>query len=116
MHSLTYIFLPSLLNSAPTADIESPEEYRKVGEELILKCNVNGLPQPTISWWYASPNRSHQLNETSDRLVIKNVVMSSGGNYTCSATNALGTATDMAQVNMVISSDNRQGSTTGSEF
>ncbi|KAL9964825.1 hypothetical protein ACROYT_G028515 [Oculina patagonica] len=62
----------------------------KVGEQLVLVCEAEGKPPPTISWI-----RNGQIvpDETENYYHVKNVSISDAGVYSCCASNLLGNVT-----------------------
>ena len=81
--------------------IEAPSEKTvKEGQTAILKCTVDGYPQPRVTW---SRERStllvgRYMPGPSNTLNLKNVKPEDTGIYSCSAENLLGSANASAQL------------------
>ena len=81
--------------------IEAPSEKTvKEGQTAILKCTVDGYPQPRVTWARKRstlPARRH-VTGPSNALIIRNVRPEDTGIYICSAENLLGSANAAAQL------------------
>ena len=81
--------------------IEPPAEKTvKEGQTAILKCTVDGYPQPRVTW---SRKRStlpigRHVMGPSNALILKNVRPEDSGNYSCSAENLLGSINASVQL------------------
>ena len=81
--------------------IEAPAEKTvKEGQTAILKCTVDGYPQPRVTW---SRKRStlpigRHVMGPSNALILKNVRPEDSGIYSCSAENLLGSANASGQL------------------
>ena len=67
---------------------------------MTLSCNVDGQPEPTISWTKdgsaISNNSRISLSDDNKQLNIAKVNVTDSGEYRCVATNSLGNATSNA--------------------
>ena len=86
--------------SAPFFFKAPAEETVKEGQTAILKCTVDGYPQPRVTW---SRKRStlpigHHVTGPSNALILKNVRPEDSGNYSCSAENLLGSVNASVQL------------------
>ncbi|XP_053737229.1 neural cell adhesion molecule 1 [Synchiropus splendidus] len=83
-----------VVNAPPTAHLR--EEVKKViaGPEtnVSLRCLVDGLPKPNITWNMPVPFdwAHHHFNSDRSQLTIKSVVRADLGEYVCTATNKIG--------------------------
>ena len=72
-------------------------ETRKEGDNVTLSCNVEGNPEPSISWTRdRSPvNASGRISISEDKrqLTITNLKRTDNGTYRCVGNNSLGNAT-----------------------
>ena len=81
--------------------IEAPAEKTvKEGQTAILKCTVDGYPQPRVTW---SRERStlpvgRYVTRPSNALILKDVKPEDVGIYSCSAENLLGSVNASAQL------------------
>ena len=81
--------------------IEAPAEKTvKEGQTAILKCTVDGYPQPRVTW---SRKRStlpigRHVMGPSNALILKNVRPEDSGIYSCSAENLLGSVSASVQL------------------
>ena len=88
---------------------------------ISLLCNASGVPTPDITWWKTWSNGSSMLvledqrivimttsemNNVTSELIIEQAQPSDAGNYTCTATNVVGSVSATANVFV-------QGKTTG---
>lgn len=72
--------------------------FRNLYQDIVLRCAVNGNPQPTIAWYKDGRRISR---EGSPLLVIEEVELSDRGVYYCTAMNMLGTSSsDPAIINI----------------
>ena len=88
------ISAPFFIEGAPL------EKKISEGQTAILKCAVDGYPQPRVTW---SKNKSslpigRHVTGPSNALVIKKVKPEDTGIYTCSAVNMLGSANASSQL------------------
>ena len=99
-----YHFVRSLMDyfiitDKPEITVHPRSEAKTEGENLILSCDAEGVPAPTISW-----TRNGSLVDTSDnsrisfsadrkQLAITNVNRTDSGEYRCVANNSLGNDT-----------------------
>ena len=81
--------------------IEPPSEKTvKEGQTAILKCTVDGYPQPRVRWSRERttlPLRRY-VTGPSKALILKDVKPEDTGIYSCSAENLLGSANASAQL------------------
>ena len=80
-----------LLNAKPTE-----------GTNVTLSCNVDGQPEPTISWTMngcplnTSGNSRISLSGDKKQMTIRNVHRNDSGKYRCVANNSLGNVSSTA--------------------
>ena len=67
----------------------------KVGEPIRLQCTADGQPAPTLVWRDRNGKEHQPVN---GEFVIDAADMSHTGQYTCTATNTVGTTSDTANV------------------
>lgn len=68
------------------------------GQELILHCIGEGNPQPSITWL----RKGRILPfETSQQLVLSDTQEEDSGDYTCLASNAIGSAEKQFDVKVI---------------
>ena len=81
--------------------MEAPSEKTvKEGQTAILKCTVDGYPQPRVTWSRERttlPLRRY-VTGPSKALILKDVKPEDTGIYSCSAENLLGSANASAQL------------------
>ena len=86
---------------SPPFFIEAPAEKTvKEGQTAILKCTVDGYPQPRVTW---SRKRStlpigRHVMGPSNALILKNVRPEDSGIYSFSAENLLGSVSASVQL------------------
>ncbi|XP_064612926.1 titin-like [Liolophura sinensis] len=75
--------------SPPTILSQPPSQIEVVnGDEVVVTCNVSGLPQPNITWRKPSDNTFETTNKS---LVLPSIQESDAGVYKCEAVNQYGT-------------------------
>ena len=91
----------------PGASVSAPVIMAVTPAKLIVKesgtasfqCSASGYPEPTITW-----SKLHNMSELSQtavsrgKLLIKNLSRSDSGEYKCSASNILGQAEALVQL------------------
>lgn len=65
------------------------DNIAKLGQNVLLYCNVSGFPEPSLSW-YKDP--AELLNENGWELSLRNLTTESQGQYRCIASNLAGQA------------------------
>ncbi|XP_022807335.1 hemicentin-2-like [Stylophora pistillata] len=65
------------------------------GENVILVCNVSGVPPPTVYWMKPNGERVSKY-----KLEVKNISRSEAGEYKCEASNECGNATKMTSIDV----------------
>lgn len=102
--SSNYKFVPSAGGQAP--DIVSPlrDQFGADRGSVTFDCEISGTPKPEISWFRGTK----ELVETSkftilDKgtkqvLIVRNLHLEDEDEYTCKATNSMGTRTTRAQL------------------
>ena len=81
--------------------IEAPAEKTvKKGQTAILKCTVDGYPQPRVTWFRkrSALPVGRYVTGPSNALILKDVKPEDTGIYSCSAENLLGSANASAQL------------------
>ena len=82
--------------------IEAPPVEKKIneGQTAILKCTVDGYPQPRVTWSKSKSSLpvGRHVTGPSNALVIRKVKPEDTGIYSCSAENMLGSANSSAQL------------------
>ncbi|CAH1270966.1 HMCN1 [Branchiostoma lanceolatum] len=73
-----------------------------VGEVITLECKVSGVPTPTVEWLKDGSvvPMTDRTSLVSTGLQISAAVVRDSGLYSCTATNAAGTATRQIQLNI----------------
>lgn len=84
-------------------------ENQTAHEHMVVtfQCNATGTPIPALSWLFndgALPSWA-SVDEEGRRLNIADTLSESAGRYTCEATNAQGTATVDAYLDVFGNSD-----------
>lgn len=69
------------------------------GQELVLHCTVEGNPQPSITW--LRKGRVLPSFEPSHRLVLSDVQEEDSGDYTCLASNSVGSTEKQFDVKVI---------------
>lgn len=69
----------------------SPSAKVNVGEKVSLQCTAEGNPVPEVRWTFQNQNRTTGRQHTP--LIIDKAKSADAGQYTCIATNELGTDT-----------------------
>nr|CDJ89925.1 Laminin B type IV and EGF and Immunoglobulin V-set and Immunoglobulin and Immunoglobulin I-set and Laminin G domain containing protein [Haemonchus contortus] len=86
----------------PTARVEPRVWNGKPGDKHQFKCHVTGVPTPKVTW--SGPNNSplpHDVTELEGNILdFSNGRTELNGDYTCTATNPVGEATDYGSVNI----------------
>ena len=81
------------------------------GEDLQLKCDINGIPAPSISWkqdesilnktqFNITEKLDESKNTTISILVLKEVDDTREGNYTCVGLNTVGNVSSTTMLNV----------------
>ena len=81
--------------------IEAPAEKTvKQGQTAILKCTVDGYPQPRVTWFRKRLGLpvGRYVTGPSNALILKDVKPEDTGIYSCSAENLLGSSNASAQL------------------
>ena len=66
------------------------------GNKVVLSCQVGGEPRPSVSWYFmerqlsAGPRMTVKQTRDLHSLTITDIKNDSFGNYSCVATNRLG--------------------------
>ena len=111
---LLYVFF-SLLHIDPPSIITAPDGVEAVYEEMVeLSCTAEGLPMPTIMWQVEPyggglavdimiPTSITQEGNTTHTsvLTLLRVSPNDTANYTCTASNRLGSETESAYVEVL---------------
>ncbi|KJH47267.1 immunoglobulin domain protein [Dictyocaulus viviparus] len=86
----------------PTARVEPRVWNGKPGDRHQFKCIVTGIPTPTVTW--SGPNNTplpHDVTELDGNVLdFSNGRTELNGDYTCTATNPVGEASDYGSVNI----------------
>ena len=112
---LLYIFF-SLLHIDPPSIITVPDGVEAVYEEMVeLSCTAEGLPMPTIMWLVepyggglavdimipTNITQEGNITHTTSVLTLLRVSPNDTANYTCTASNRLGSETESAFVEVL---------------
>ena len=108
MHCIIFLVLPTI-TTPPVTQTVVLQNY-----SFSLTCDASGVPTPDITWWRTWSNGSStQLfagqyvsiitssvvaRNTSSNLTIQSAQPSDAGNYTCTATNVVGSVSATANV------------------
>ncbi|XP_050923881.1 myosin light chain kinase, smooth muscle-like, partial [Lates calcarifer] len=98
---------PSIWGESPPKFITKPSRvFAKLGQSGKFSAKTTGRPQPRVTWYKGGTEVQScgrvSMYERSGLhfLEIKEVCMDDGGSYTCSVTNAAGTATATAELHI----------------
>ncbi len=91
------------VDSAPAITAQPVSQTVAPGSTVILSVAATGYPAPTYQWKLGSTVLS---NAPTGRLVISSVTAANAGAYTCTATNAFGSATSAAAALTVTATTN----------
>ena len=64
--------------------------YNK-GTKVDVRCNVTGVPIPTVTWLKEGSGKVHSIGKGSATLSFSSVNRSDAGQYRCKANNTAGT-------------------------
>ncbi|XP_014203976.1 vascular endothelial growth factor receptor 1 [Copidosoma floridanum] len=69
---------------------------RDAQEDFFLQCSAEGNPNPSITWYKNETpleilEQQYSLEDNNQKLIMRNLVKSNSGNYSCRATNRYGT-------------------------
>ncbi|XP_035116313.2 hemicentin-2 isoform X6 [Callithrix jacchus] len=87
------------LQSAPVFQVEPQDTTVRSGDDVALRCQATGEPEPTIKWlWAGRPLQASQRLRTlpDGSLWLESVEAGDAGAYDCVAHNLLGSATARA--------------------
>ncbi|XP_078687492.1 hemicentin-1-like isoform X2 [Branchiostoma floridae x Branchiostoma belcheri] len=86
----------------PTIEEGGTDSVVMVGEVITLECKVSGVPTPTVDWLKDGSvvPMTDRTSLVSTGLQISAAVVRDSGQYSCTATNAAGTATKQIQLNV----------------
>ncbi|XP_026139283.1 neural cell adhesion molecule 1-like isoform X1 [Carassius auratus] len=85
------------VSERPTVVLDQPKLAVIPGETGSVICNATGHPTPTVQWVRKSTKEKMMIVEDS-KLILKNVMPSDGGLYSCIANNTAGTTTEDFQL------------------
>ena len=81
-------------SAAPTVTIQQSEIIVNISDHVTLSCTYTGaIPDVTSVKWYKEVNgvvSEIMTSPSTPSLTLTSIVMADAGNYTCSATNAVG--------------------------
>uniref|UniRef100_A0A2K5CWV0 Hemicentin 2 n=1 Tax=Aotus nancymaae TaxID=37293 RepID=A0A2K5CWV0_AOTNA len=83
-----------LVREAPQVSIHTSSQHFSQGVEVKVSCSASGYPTPHISWsreGQALQEDSRIHVDTQGTLIIQGVAAEDAGNYSCQATNEVGT-------------------------
>lgn len=96
-------FIVSLL--VPARITAPPDDViANVGQTFVrFLCEAEGIPKPTLSWRRESEiiEASGRISLSGNQLVITNAELLDSGTYTCIASNAAGSDTASAELNVL---------------
>lgn len=88
-----------LLSAKPNITTPPPKSYTATkGDMIVLQCSAHGTPKPEIIW--AKKNSGRAV--IGSHFVLENALPEDTGNWTCRASNFMGT--DTADVEIVVAS------------
>ena len=80
--------------SAPNVVLSPAQQTRDEGQNSVLFCTVGGNPSPSVEWKFKGrkllPGAKYSIEE--GKLTVANISYSDAGQYTCVATNILGSS------------------------
>ncbi|KAM9325336.1 hemicentin-2 [Gastrophryne carolinensis] len=87
----------------PKATAVNPTLQVAIGEDALLECSTEGLPQPLVVWYKGDKEVVGLITGLhGETLTLKEVEAEDAGEYTCVATNDAGTSSDVIQVEVGI--------------
>ncbi|XP_056426565.1 neuronal growth regulator 1-like [Hyla sarda] len=70
------------------------------GQNLTMTCIATGIPAPSLSWKH--PSAMVETSKDPDTITIWNMSMEHAGNYTCTAQNKYGIATQSQKITLAV--------------
>ncbi|XP_076053538.1 hemicentin-1-like, partial [Oratosquilla oratoria] len=89
----------------------TPEVVLKLGEEILLDCEVYGDPAPQMSWRHDGLPVYTGLHKDGQQLFVPKARLSDGGLYTCTASSVAGTASRNFSVVIHVAPSLQEGET-----
>ena len=92
--SITFLFFPPerAVVTSPAVDAESLIDRERLvgGGSVSYRCEVEGIPTPTVTWYYNGGAVSEGVSVNGNELVIADPQVSHSGIYQCQVTNVIG--------------------------
>lgn len=89
-----YVFPPKVRPSIANSGSHRPEMIVIRGKSISLECEVQGIPQPTVTWMKdgrpLTTGKGVEILDEGRILQLKNVHVSDTGRYVCVAMNVAG--------------------------
>ncbi|XP_068705584.1 uncharacterized protein [Montipora foliosa] len=88
--------------STPQVALSPTGKTRNEGRNTAFYCTVGGNPRPTVEWLFGGKKivSGAKYSIKEGELTVKNLNYSDAGQYTCVATNILGTANSTSTLNV----------------
>ncbi|XP_050723288.1 hemicentin-1-like isoform X2 [Eriocheir sinensis] len=100
-HFNVSVLTPPSIRRRPDEDSDVVDAVSVVtGQELVLHCTVEGNPQPSITW--LRKGRVLPSSEPSHRLVLSDIQEEDSGDYTCLASNSVGSTEKQFDVKVIV--------------
>nr|XP_022332716.1 carcinoembryonic antigen-related cell adhesion molecule 5-like [Crassostrea virginica] len=91
-----------------------------VGEDLTLSCSSDSNPPSNFTWTFQPTKHFHGIKAIlctskpiGSKLMLQNMQLNCSGEYTCTASNGLGTRVKNVSINVRVRVDNPQTTTSG---
>ena len=87
-----YLTLERAAVTSPAVDAESLIDRERLvsGGSVSYRCEVEGTPTPTVTWYYNGGAVSEGVSVNGNELVIADPQVSHSGIYKCQVTNIIG--------------------------
>ena len=92
MYIFLYLTLERAAVTSPAVGTESLIDRERLvgGGSVTYRCEVEGIPAPTVTWYYNGGAVSEGVSVNGNELVIADPQVSHSGIYQCQVTNIIG--------------------------